>query len=75
MEKNLRIKLLNILLKKYNDNRSKSFYCVATALLKIENINEILKYIKENKELNIELVKNKIKKYAEEENLELKLKK
>ena len=67
--------MLNILLEKYNDNRSKNYFCVATALLKIENINKILKYIKENKELNIELVKNKINKYAENENIKLKLNK
>ena len=72
-EKKLRIKLLNILLEKYNDNRSKNYYCIAVALLKIESINKILKYMKENKELNIELVKNKINKYAEDENIELKL--
>ena len=44
---------LSILIKKYNDKRSKNYYCLATTLLKIENI-------KENNELTIEALKNKI---------------
>jgi len=74
-EQKIRIKLLNILLEKYNDKRSKNYYCLATTLLKIENINGVLKYIKENKKLSIEELKNKINEYAKEENVELKLKK
>jgi hypothetical protein len=71
----IRIELLNILLEKYNDKRSKNYYCLATALLKIESINEILVYIKENEEVNIVSLKEKINEYAKEENVELKLKK
>jgi len=71
----IRIKLLNILLEKYNDNRSKNYYCIAMALLKIKSINKIIKFINENKEIGIEMVKNKINEYAKEENIELKLEK
>lgn len=70
----IRIELLNILLEKYDDNRSKNFYCLAMALLKIESIKKILKYIKENKNINIETIKAKINEYAKEEKIELKLK-
>ena len=73
-EQKIRIKLLNILLKNYNDNRSKNYYCIATALLKIDSINKILKYVKENKKLSIEVIKTKINEYAKEENIEIKLK-
>jgi hypothetical protein len=74
-EQKTRIKLLNILLDKYNDKRSKNYYCLATALLKIENINEIFNYLKENKEVSIEMLKNKINEYSKNENIELRLKK
>ena len=74
-EQKLRIKLLNILLDKFNDNRSKNYYCLASALLKIEDVNEILKYITENKEIDIAKIKNIINEYANKENIELKIKK
>ena len=70
-EQKVRIKLLNILLEKYNDNRSKSYYCLATTLLKIESINGILKYLKDNKKLIIEDIKSKINEYAKEDNVKL----
>jgi hypothetical protein len=74
-QQKIRIKLLNILLEKYNDKRSKNYYCIATALLNIDNINKILNIIKQNKEINIEMLKNKINEYAKEENIEFKLNK
>jgi hypothetical protein len=72
-EQKIRINLLNILLEKYNDNRSKNYYCLATTLLSIDSLNEVIEYIKKNKEINIEKIKNKINEYAVKENIELKL--
>jgi hypothetical protein len=74
-QQKIRIKLLKYLLEKYNDKRSKNYYCLATTLLSIDNINNILNIIKQNKEINIEMLKNKINEYAKEENIELKLNK
>ena len=73
-EQKVRIKLLNLLLEKYNDNKSKSYYCLATTLLNIKSVENILKYIK-NKDVNIKTLKEKINEYAKEENVELKLNK
>jgi len=72
-EQKIRIKLLKILLEKYNDNRSKNYYCLATTLLKIDSINEILKFIKANKNTDITGIKAKINELAKEENVVLKL--
>jgi hypothetical protein len=71
----IRIELLNLLLEKYNDNKSKAYYCFATAILSVENIENILQYIKNDKDINIKTLKEKINGYAKEENIELKLKK
>jgi hypothetical protein len=72
-EQQVRIDLLNILLEKYNDNRSKNYYCLATALLKTDSINEIMAYINESEEVSVEALKCKINEYAKKENVELKL--
>ena len=74
-EQKTRIKLLTILLEKYNDNRNKSYYCIAAALLKIGSITKIQKHIQKNKEISIETLKTKMNEYAKEENIELKLEK
>lgn len=37
-----KIKILNLLLNKYNDGRKKSFYCLAVNLLELIDINEII---------------------------------
>lgn len=71
-EQRIRIKLLNLLLEKYNDNKNKSYYCLATTLLSIGSIEKIFDYIKNNKEINIKTLKEKINEYAREENVELK---
>ena len=72
-EQKIRMQLLNILLEKYNDNRSKNYYCLATALLSTDNINNILQFIKNNEKTTVETLKNKINEYAEKEKIELKL--
>jgi hypothetical protein len=72
-EQRERIKLLNLLLEKFNDNRSKNYYCLATALLSFDKIKELQKYIKCNKDSNIKDLKEKISEYAKEENVVLKL--
>ena len=72
-EQKIRIKLLNILLEKYNDKRSKNYYCLASTLLKIDSINDILKYIQKNKNISMENLKNKIEECAKNDKVELKL--
>ena len=74
-EQKIRIKLLKILLEKYNDKRSKNFYCLAATLLKIDSINQVLKFIKTNKNAEIPAIKAKINELANEENIVLKLQK
>ena len=64
------------MLENYNDNRSKSYYCLAVTLLKIDNITKITEYINENKNtINITNIKEIINEFANAENIELKLKK
>ena len=72
-EQKVRIKLVNLLLENYDDNRSKGYYCLACTLLSIESIEKILKYIKSNKDQNVNALKEKINEYAKEENVVLKL--
>ena len=72
-QQQVRIGLLETLLNNYNDNRSKNFYCLATALLSLESINDIINYIKENNNIEIATLKEKINHLAKEENIVLKL--
>jgi len=80
-----RIKLLNEMLKKYDDGRSKSFYCIATTLLSIRDIEISLdkskQKIKEDK-IGLENIKTRSKilkgflnKSAYKRGIELKLRK
>ena len=80
-----RIKLLNEMLKKYDDGRSKSFYCIATTLLSIRDIEISLdkskQKIKEDK-IGLENIKTRSKilkgflnKSAYKRGVELKLRK
>ncbi len=80
-----RIKILEELLKYYNDGRSKNFYCLATALLPISDLektiatikNEIIKQkISNDDKKNLaKLVRTKIKEIAQKNQIELKLNK
>lgn len=45
-----RIRLLNKLIKEYDDGKSKSFFCLATALLEIDDLNEVEFQIQEIRE-------------------------
>lgn len=45
-----RITLLNNLLKQYDDGRSKSFFCLATALMEVDDINEAIFQIQDLRE-------------------------
>ena len=42
-----RIRLLNKLIKEYDDGRSKSFFCLATALLELDDLHEAVFQIQE----------------------------
>ena len=72
-EQKIRIKLLKLLLEKYNDNKSKNYYCLATTLLSIKNIENILTYLRKNKDTDIKVLKQKTNEYSKEENIELKI--
>ena len=45
-ELNIKIKLLEELLKNYDDGRRKSFYCLAVNLLELPDLNSIMEQIK-----------------------------
>ncbi|MFX1365003.1 MAG: DUF3795 domain-containing protein [Promethearchaeota archaeon] len=80
-----RIELLKTMLKEFNEGRSKSFYCIASALLPIKRLetaleesNEIIK--KEGVDVNdlknkSKILKDKIRLIASKENMDLKLRK
>jgi len=80
-----RIKFLEIMLENFNEGRSKSFYCIASALLPLDDLehalnrsNEQIKF--EEIELNDLKAKSKIlrtylNQYASEKKIELKLRK
>lgn len=78
-----RIQILEELLKNYNDGRSKNFYCLATALLPISDLeksittikNEIIKQkiSKDDKKNLAKLVRKKFQEIAQKNQIELKL--
>ncbi len=80
-----RIELLESMLENFNEGRSKSFYCIATALLPIKDIEKALESsIKRIKDENInsknlkaksKILKENLTKLAEDKSIELKLKK
>jgi Protein of unknown function (DUF3795) len=75
-----RINILEDFLKNYDDGRSKSFFCLACALLPLNNLNEIHTEFKndnkptDNKAANKQL-KDSLQTAANELNIELKLRK
>jgi hypothetical protein len=80
-----RIKFLESILENFNEGRSKSFYCIATALLSIEDLVKALKasmkMIEDDKidsgdlKAKSKILKENLTNYAEEKSIELKLKK
>jgi len=84
-QQNIRMKTLEILLNSFNDGRSKSFFCIAAALLPIDDLNESIKDTeKKIEEENINpddnrsksrIIKEMLNQYAKNKNIELKLRK
>jgi hypothetical protein len=84
-QQNKRIKLLEKMLNQYNEGRSKSFYCLSTALLSIEGIEQALGSarkkikileIKENDfKSKAKILKEALQEIANKEDIKLKLNK
>ena len=83
-EQEKRIKLLVIMLENFNEGRSKSFYCVVSALLPISDIENVIteaeKEIEKNNFQNdlkqkSKILKDLLKNAAENNNMQLKLRK
>ena len=77
-QQSMRIKILTDLLENYNDGRSKSFFCLVTALLPLDTLRNAQKFAHDLdihltlKERNKRL-KDKLKSLAKAINIELKL--
>ena len=80
-----RIELLEIMLKHFDDGRSKSFYCIATTLLPITDLEASLNSAEQKLRTNnigadefkskAEILKELLNNFADKEGLELKLRK
>lgn len=79
-----RIRLLETMLKRFDDRRSKSFYCIAATLLPLETLEKSLdnanQKIKadtkpDDVKTKAKILKNILNQYAQKEKIELKLKK
>jgi hypothetical protein len=70
-----RKKLLEIMLKKYNPERSMSFYCLAAALIDPESLKVAIAKIQNTNEDKPKLLKKLLQELAEKENVSLKLRK
>jgi hypothetical protein len=78
-----RIQILETLLNSFNEGRSKTFFCIATALLTIDDLNNGIKNAqKEIEKDNInsddlksksKIIKEKLNQYAKNKKIELKL--
>jgi hypothetical protein len=85
VQQNRRIELLNTMLEEFNEGRSKSFYCIATALLPVNDLENALQESKQEiKEEKIDandlkakskILRSNISKLANSKSIELKLKK
>ncbi|MBY8990822.1 MAG: DUF3795 domain-containing protein [Candidatus Lokiarchaeota archaeon] len=84
-QQNKRTKSLKTMLEDFNEGRSKSFYCIASALLPIENLEESISKSKaqikdegidlKDLEAKSKILKSLLNQYANKQNLELKLRK
>jgi len=82
-QQNIRMQILETLLNSYNEGRSKSFFCIAAALLTIDDLNKSIKEArKEIGKKNIssddlksksKIIKEKLNHYSQNNNIELKL--
>ena len=82
-EQNVRIKILEKLLLEYNDGKNKSFFCIASRLLDVRDLNTLInKAEKEIKTKNISendlktksaIIKNIFTEYVNANNIKLKL--
>lgn len=79
---NEKIKVLDYLLKNYNDGRSKNYYCVAINLLKIETLKSLISHIEKNisnqdidLKSKLKLIKDLFEEAAKKENVKIKLRK
>lgn len=78
-----RIRLLEVMLKGYDDGRSKSFFCIAATLLPIEALETALKRVEEEIEAKAlgdvktrsKILKELLNNFAFREGIELKLRK
>ncbi len=84
-QQNKRMSFLQTMLEHYDEGRSKSFLCLAAALLSLESLNKLLKMAEqETKEKSVStddfkskaiILKRILNQFAGEENVELKLRK
>ena len=82
-EQNIRITILEKILSDYNDGKNKSYYCIATALLTIESLNQSLVETKNRMQTEkipdndykskTRILKSILEEYADKEHVELKL--
>lgn len=80
-----RIKILETLLNSFNEGRSKSFFCIATTLLPVDDLDNCINKVKklvEEKDISSEDIRSKAKimremlnDYAKNQNIEIKLRK
>jgi hypothetical protein len=79
---NEKVKILNLLIERYNDGKRKNYYCIAVNLLSIEDLRIIMKEIKNKIDINeisfkdkISLIINLINEVAKNNGIELILRK
>jgi hypothetical protein len=85
VQQNERMNLLGTMLECYDDGNCKSFFCLAAALLSVDSLNKALMKAeqdvtehsvgKDDKKSKAKILKTFLTYYAEEENVELKLRK
>lgn len=74
-EQNRRFSILKDMLRNYDDGRSKSFFCIAAALLSIDGLKSAVAEAADTAGCGAKELKAVIKKYAEAEGIDLSLRK
>ena len=82
-EQNIRINILEKILSEYNDGKSKNYFCIAVTLLDINYLNASIKeaeskikmenIMEDDKKNKAKILKDILTKYANENNIEIKL--